>query len=55
MVVQLVLGVMNLGAMVLVAVVIAAEKLLASGVLIARAAGATAIVAGAGMALRALL
>jgi predicted metal-binding membrane protein len=55
MVVQLVLGVMSLGAMVLVAVVIAAEKLLASGVLIARFAGATAIVAGAGMALRALL
>ena len=55
MVVQLVLGVMNLGAMVLVAGVIAAEKLLDSGVLIARATGVIAIVAGASMALRALL
>jgi predicted metal-binding membrane protein len=54
MLVQLVLGVMRIGAMALVAAVIAAEKLLAGGVGIARTAGVAAIVAGAGVALRAL-
>jgi predicted metal-binding membrane protein len=54
MLVQLVLGVMSIGAMALVAAVIAAEKLLAGGVGIARTAGVAAIVAGAGVALRAL-
>jgi predicted metal-binding membrane protein len=51
MLVQLVLGVMNVAAMVLVAVVIAAEKLLGRGEWIARAAGVAAILAGVGMAL----
>ena len=55
MLMQLVLGVMNVGAMVVVAGVIAAEKLLLRGVFIARAVGAAAIVAGAAMALRAVL
>jgi predicted metal-binding membrane protein len=54
MLVQLVVGVMSIGAMVLVAAVIAAEKMLASGVGIARTVGGAAVLAGAGMVLRAL-
>jgi predicted metal-binding membrane protein len=54
MLVQLVLGVMSIGTMVLVAAVIAAEKTLASGVGIARTVGGAAVLAGAGMVLRAL-
>lgn len=46
MLIQLVLGVMNLAAMVAVAVVIALEKLLPRGERLARAAGLVAIVAG---------
>ena len=46
MLIQLVLGVMNLAAMVAVAVVIALEKLLPRGEWLARAAGLVAIVAG---------
>ncbi len=57
MLIQLVLGVMNLAAMVAVAVVIALEKLLPRGEWLARAAGLVAIVAGiiiAALSLRAL-
>ncbi len=46
MVIQLVLGVMSLPLMALIAVVIALEKLLARGVLVARLAGASAIAGG---------
>jgi predicted metal-binding membrane protein len=46
MVIQLVLGIMNLTVMVAVAVVIALEKLLPRGEWLARATGAAAIVAG---------
>jgi hypothetical protein len=45
---------MSIGAVAPVAAVIAAEKMLASGVRIARTAGGAAIVAVAAMALRAL-
>jgi predicted metal-binding membrane protein len=57
MLIQLVLGVMNLAAMVAVAVVIALEKLLPRGEWLARAAGLVAIVAGviiAALSVRAL-
>jgi len=46
MLIQLVLGVMNLTAMVAVAVVIALEKLLPRGERLARAVGLAAIAAG---------
>jgi predicted metal-binding membrane protein len=46
MVMQLVMGVMNLGAMAAIATVIALEKLVARGQLIARVVGVGAIVAG---------
>lgn len=46
MLMQLVIGVMNLGAMAAVAVVIALEKLLARGPVIARLVGTASIVAG---------
>lgn len=46
MVIQLVLGVMNLAIMAAVAIVIAAEKLLPRGLLLARVVGAGSIVAG---------
>ena len=46
MVMQLVMGVMNLGAMAAIAAVIALEKLLARGPLIGRAVGVIAIAAG---------
>jgi predicted metal-binding membrane protein len=46
MLIQLVLGVMNLAAMIAVAVVIALEKLLARGEWLARAAGLAAMTAG---------
>jgi len=46
MVIQLMLGIMNLAAMVVVAVVIAAEKLWLRGELVARAIGLVAILAG---------
>lgn len=54
MLIQLALGIMNLSAMVAVAAVISAEKLLPQGGRIARAAGVFAIGAGAAMAARAL-
>ena len=46
MLMQLVMGVMNLGAMVLVAAVIALEKLVARGALIARIVGIASLLAG---------
>jgi predicted metal-binding membrane protein len=46
MLMQLVMGVMNLGAMVVVAAVIALEKLVARGELIARLVGAASLLAG---------
>jgi predicted metal-binding membrane protein len=46
MVMQLVMGVMNLGAMAAIATVITLEKLLARGQLIARVVGCAAIAAG---------
>jgi predicted metal-binding membrane protein len=52
MLMLLALGVMNLAAMIAVAGVVAAEKLLARGELIARVVGAIAIIAGALVALR---
>jgi predicted metal-binding membrane protein len=55
MLMVLVLGVMNLAAMILVAAVIAAEKLLARGEGIARAVGIAAIAAGMSLAARSLL
>lgn len=55
MLVQLELGVMSVGAMVLVATVIAAEKLLPTGVLVARAVGVVAIVAGGCIGVRAVV
>jgi predicted metal-binding membrane protein len=54
MVIQLVLGVMSLAVMAVVAVVIALEKLLPRGVLVARLTGAAAIAGGLFMAVRAL-
>lgn len=57
MLIQLVLGVMNVAAMVTVAVVIALEKLLPRGQWLARAVGVAAIAAGviiAALAVRAL-
>lgn len=54
MLVQLALGVMNLSVMALVAVVIALEKLLARGLLVARLTGAAAIFAGLFLAAHAL-
>jgi predicted metal-binding membrane protein len=55
MLMMLALGVMNLAGMILVAVIIAAEKLLPRSELIARGAGGIAIIAGAYLASRALL
>ena len=46
MVMQLVMGVMNLGAMVVVAAVIALEKLVTHGELIARIVGVASLLAG---------
>ncbi len=57
MLIQLVFGVMNLTVMVVLAVVIALEKLLAKGEWVAKATGVAAIVAGlamTGVAIRAL-
>jgi predicted metal-binding membrane protein len=54
MLMMLALGVMDLGAMILVGAIIAAEKLLARGELVARIAGAVAIFAGAWLATHAL-
>ena len=54
MLIQLVLGVMNLGVMVVVAVVIALEKMLARGEWIAKATGWAAIVGGVAMAVLSL-
>lgn len=54
MLIQLVLGVMSLAVMAAVAVVIAAEKLLPRGLLVARVVGVLALVAGAVMLARAL-
>ncbi len=54
MLIQLVLGVMSLAVMAAVAVVITAEKLLPRGLLVARAVGVLALVAGAVMLARAL-
>lgn len=54
MLIQLVLGVMSLAVMAAVAVVIAAEKLLPRGLLVARIVGVLALVAGAVMLARAL-
>lgn len=54
MLIQLALGTMNLWAMVAVAAVISAEKLLPQGRRIAKIVGVVAIGAGAGMAARAL-
>jgi predicted metal-binding membrane protein len=54
MLMMLALGVMNLAAMILVGAIIAAEKLLARGELVARIAGAVAIFAGAWLAAHAL-
>ncbi|MBV9623768.1 MAG: DUF2182 domain-containing protein [Acidobacteria bacterium] len=53
MLIQLVLGVMNLAAMISIAVIIALEKMLPWGEWVARFAGTAAIVGGAAMALRA--
>jgi predicted metal-binding membrane protein len=53
MVIQLVLGVMSLPLMVLIAVVIALEKLIARGELVARLAGAAAIAGGLFLVVRA--
>lgn len=54
MLIQLVVGVMNLPAMILIAVVISAEKLLPIGVQVARGVGIVSIAAGALVALQAL-
>jgi predicted metal-binding membrane protein len=54
MLMQLVLGVMNLAAMVIIAAVIAAEKLLPRGVQIARGTGILSIAAGAALTVQAL-
>lgn len=54
MLIQLVVGVMNLPAMILIAGVIAAEKLLPIGVQVARGAGILSIAAGVLVALQAL-
>ena len=54
MLIQLVIGVMNLAAMVAVAAVIAAEKLLRRGMWVARAVGVSAIAAGILVILRSL-
>ncbi len=50
MLIQLVLGVMNLTVMIVVAIVIALEKLLARGQWVAKAIGVAAIAAGLAMA-----
>lgn len=54
MLIQLALGVMNLLVMIGVALVIALEKLLPRGMVVARATGALAVLAGAMIAGRAL-
>ena len=54
MLIQMILGVMNLSAMILIAAVIAAEKLWKRGPLLARCAGAGAILFGAWVLLIAL-
>jgi predicted metal-binding membrane protein len=54
MVIQIVLGVMNLGVMTAVAAVIAGEKLLKRGPILARATGAAAIAIGAVLLARSL-
>jgi predicted metal-binding membrane protein len=55
MLMMLAIGVMNLGAMILVAAIVAAEKLLPRSELIARCVGALAILAGAYIATRSLV
>ena len=54
MLIQLVLGVMNIMVMIAVALVIALEKLLGPGILVARAAGMLAMAAGAFIVVRAV-
>jgi predicted metal-binding membrane protein len=54
MVIQMVLGVMNLGVMIIVAAVIAGEKLWKRGPLLARMTGAVAVIAGAVLIVRSL-
>ena len=55
MLIQLVLGVMNLGVMIVVAVVIALEKLLARGGWVAKATGVAAIIGGVSIVVRAII
>jgi predicted metal-binding membrane protein len=55
MLMMLALGVMNLAAMILIAAIIAAEKLLPRSELMARGVGATAILAGLCVSLRLLM
>ncbi|GAC1434236.1 MAG: hypothetical protein NVSMB58_20070 [Terriglobales bacterium] len=55
MLIQLVLGVMNLGVMIAIALVIALEKLSVKGEWIAKATGLLAIVAGIAIATRSIL
>jgi predicted metal-binding membrane protein len=55
MLIQLVLGVMNILVMITVALVIALEKLLPRGMVVARATGMLAMAVGAIIAGRALL
>jgi len=52
MLIQLVLGVMNLAVMVIVGVVIALEKLISRGELVARISGSVAILCGFALAIR---
>lgn len=55
MLIQLVLGVMNLSVMVLVGIVIALEKLISRGELVARVSGTMSILGGLALAARSLL
>jgi predicted metal-binding membrane protein len=55
MLVQLVLGAMNLAVMVIVGVVIALEKLIPRGELVARAAGAAPILGGVALAVGSIM
>jgi predicted metal-binding membrane protein len=55
MVIQLVLGVMNLAVMALVAVIIASEKVLPRGDIVARVTGYSAVLGGAGLAIMSVL
>jgi predicted metal-binding membrane protein len=53
--IQLVLGVMNLAVMAAVALVVALEKVLAKGVLVARLTGYASVLGGVALAARSLL